>query len=196
MSKSYRLCQPTKQSVAYYLGYLLNIKRPMNYDELYDEACKKYGGNLSAVCHHQYCEISDVINDLLEDNAKRFNRKKFLKKRKDDKKKSKKQKRALVKATAKKHVLRDGFVWSIAQGHKFYASIEWKRIRYAVLKEHGTICQCCGQGRNTDKGIQIHVDHIKSLRKFPELRLDKKNLQVLCSDCNSGKGNIDDTDWR
>jgi 5-methylcytosine-specific restriction endonuclease McrA len=35
----------------------------------------------------------------------------------------------------------------------------------------------------------FNVDHIKSRKKFPELPLNPKNLQVLCADCNAGKGN-------
>ena len=43
---------------------------------------------------------------------------------------------------------------------------------------------------------RIHVDHIKPRSKYPELELDINNLQVLCEDCNIGKSNIDETDWR
>lgn len=31
---------------------------------------------------------------------------------------------------------------------------------------------------------------------FPDLALSMDNLQVLCGDCNHGKGNWDVTDWR
>ena len=45
-------------------------------------------------------------------------------------------------------------------------------------------------------GIKLNVDHIKPRKKYPKLALDVDNLQVLCNECNHGKGNRDDTDWR
>ncbi len=36
--------------------------------------------------------------------------------------------------------------------------------------------------------VIINVDHIKPRHTFPELELDPDNLQVLCADCNLGKG--------
>ncbi|HDZ37296.1 MAG TPA: hypothetical protein ENH62_03245 [Marinobacter sp.] len=76
----------------------------------------------------------------------------------------------------------------------FYRSYEWRKLRMVVLKKYGARCQCCGATRAD--GVSIHVDHIKSLRKFWELRLVEGSLQVLCEVCNHGKGNWDDTDWR
>lgn len=40
------------------------------------------------------------------------------------------------------------------------------------------------------------VDHIKPIRKHWHLRLDSNNLQILCDDCNMGKGSRGETDWR
>ena len=77
---------------------------------------------------------------------------------------------------------------------EFYGSSVWRVLRMVVLKEHGARCQCCG--RTAKDGIRINVDHIKPRRQFPELELDKNNLQVLCEDCNAGKGSWDQTDWR
>ncbi|MCZ6605441.1 MAG: HNH endonuclease [Alphaproteobacteria bacterium] len=42
----------------------------------------------------------------------------------------------------------------------------------------------------------MNVDHIKPLRRYWELRLASRNLQVLCGGCNHGKGNRDEADWR
>ena len=42
----------------------------------------------------------------------------------------------------------------------------------------------------------LNVDHIKPRFLFPDLALRLDNLQVLCGDCNEGKGNWDMTDWR
>lgn len=83
---------------------------------------------------------------------------------------------------------------------KFYDSWDWKKARYQVLQRHGPVCMLCGAERgDTDsagKPVKICIDHIKPISKFPELRLDQSNLQVLCYDCNKGKGAWDQTDWR
>lgn len=44
--------------------------------------------------------------------------------------------------------------------------------------------------------MKIVVDHIKPLSKFWHLRLERSNLQVLCDECNMGKGAWDETDHR
>lgn len=77
------------------------------------------------------------------------------------------------------------------KAHAFYESYAWRKLRYQVLIEFGRKCMCCG----TEEGI-MHVDHVKPLRKYWDLRLDRDNLQVLCDECNHGKGNWDETDWR
>lgn len=74
---------------------------------------------------------------------------------------------------------------------EFYESKEWKELRYKAILTHGRICQCCGA---TDK--PIHVDHIKPRAKYPSLELNLENLQILCENCNIGKGGWDETDWR
>lgn len=83
---------------------------------------------------------------------------------------------------------------------EFYKSWQWRTLRMEVLKEHGRACQCCGAepGMKDAAGdpVRICVDHIKPLSKFWHLRLDRKNLQVLCDECNQGKGNWDQTDFR
>lgn len=79
-------------------------------------------------------------------------------------------------------------------GDAFYDSWEWKRLRYEVLRERGPICECCGT--TAAHGVRIVVDHIQPVRRYPERRLDKANLQILCDDCNMGKGSRDETDWR
>ena len=78
----------------------------------------------------------------------------------------------------------------------FYSTWDWKKLRYEALKIHGTRCQCCGwQPGDTDHGHLV-VDHIKPRSKFPALQLDLNNLQVLCNDCNMGKSNIHEDDFR
>lgn len=75
----------------------------------------------------------------------------------------------------------------------FFRSAEWLELRYQALKLHGRKCQCCGR---SPPEVVLNVDHIKPRIKFPELQLEISNLQVLCRDCNLGKGFKDQTDWR
>jgi 5-methylcytosine-specific restriction endonuclease McrA len=77
---------------------------------------------------------------------------------------------------------------------EFYASDEWKRIRYRALAMYPHKCMCCGQ--TEDRRHRMHVDHILPRSLFPALELAFDNLQILCEDCNVGKSNHDFTDWR
>jgi hypothetical protein len=79
-------------------------------------------------------------------------------------------------------------------GQEFLSSYAWRRLRMEALRKHGARCQCCGASPST--GAVMNVDHIKPRKLFPDLALDIENLQVLCHDCNHGKGNWDQTDWR
>lgn len=67
------------------------------------------------------------------------------------------------------------------------------RLRYEALKLSGGKCELCGRA---PPEVVLHVDHIIPKSKAPELRYEIKNLQVLCGDCNLGKSNRDNTDWR
>lgn len=78
----------------------------------------------------------------------------------------------------------------------FYKNGKWRMLRYEVLKEQKRICQSCGANPHNNPGIILHVDHIKPRSIYPELELNKDNLQLLCEDCNLGKGAWDETDWR
>ena len=75
----------------------------------------------------------------------------------------------------------------------FYGTPRWRALRYRVLREEGRRCFCCGA---SGKDIEVHVDHIKPRSLFPELEWERSNLQVLCKDCNLGKSNTDEIDWR
>lgn len=83
---------------------------------------------------------------------------------------------------------------------EFYQSWEWRTLRVKVLQQYGTRCMCCGAtpAHVTVGGepVMIVVDHIKPLSKRWDLRLDRNNLQVLCQECNQGKGAWDETDFR
>lgn len=77
---------------------------------------------------------------------------------------------------------------------QFYNSQKWKELRYIALKDsQGKCCLCGSMARD---GVELHVDHIQPRSLFPELQYSLGNLQVLCSDCNTGKSNYDDTDWK
>lgn len=77
---------------------------------------------------------------------------------------------------------------------KFLETYDWRKLRMEALKKYGTKCQCCGASPQT--GAVLNVDHIKPRKLFPELAMDINNLQILCHECNHGKGNWDQTDWR
>lgn len=104
---------------------------------------------------------------------------------------SKKQRRR-----AKRALLKEKKVKRVAAKSQddFLQSYEWRRIRYEVIVKYESRCMACG--RTPKDGIVIHVDHIKPRRKHPELALVFGNLQILCHECNHGKGNWDETDWR
>lgn len=76
----------------------------------------------------------------------------------------------------------------------FLSTYAWRKLRMEALKKYGPRCQCCGA--TPANGAVINVDHIKPRKKWPSLALDLNNLQILCHDCNHGKGNWDETDWR
>lgn len=112
-----------------------------------------------------------------------------LKKTPNTKHKSKPMRRVVPKEFPSK-ALSNEFIAS----PQFLESYEWRRIRYEALKVNGAKCQCCGA--TPDSGAVMNVDHIKPRKYFPELALTLMNLQVLCHECNHGKANWDDTDWR
>lgn len=81
-----------------------------------------------------------------------------------------------------------------ATADAFLLSFEWRRVRMQALKKYGARCQCCGA--SPAEGAVMNVDHVKPRKLFPHLALDMDNLQILCHECNHGKGNWDHTDWR
>ena len=85
-------------------------------------------------------------------------------------------------------------VASFESSAAFLNTYEWRRVRMQALKKYGPKCMCCGATPN--EGAVMNVDHIKPRKLFPQLALDLDNLQILCHDCNHGKGNWDMTDWR
>lgn len=59
-----------------------------------------------------------------------------------------------------------------------------KSLRFEVLEKYNFKCRACGYGANDGK--KLHVDHIIPVSKDGKTEI--ANLQVLCSDCNVGKG--------
>ena len=76
----------------------------------------------------------------------------------------------------------------------FYDSLQWKELRVDILRRDGRRCVYCGSTPQT--GAVIHVDHIIPISVDWSRRFDPRNLQVLCADCNQGKGNRYSDDWR
>ena len=76
----------------------------------------------------------------------------------------------------------------------FYSTEEWKQLRYAALVASDGRCQCCSA--SAKDGAVLRVDHIIPISKAPHLKADPANFQILCNDCNWGKGSWDFTDWR
>lgn len=109
-------------------------------------------------------------------------------------------KRKLCKKVKKQKPQPSKSIWKPSKSKSFVASddflssYEWRRIRLVVLKRDGAKCACCGATPAT--GAVMNVDHIKPRKIYPELALDPNNLQVLCHECNHGKGNWDMTDFR
>ena len=110
---------------------------------------------------------------------------------------SKKERRALKKSTKKrkehKVVIAQPTVSPFSKDD-FLSTFEWRKVRMVALKKYGPRCQCCGA--TPADGLKMHVDHIKPRKLYPQLALDVSNLQILCEECNHGKGNWDMTDWR
>ena len=66
--------------------------------------------------------------------------------------------------------------------HAFYICHAWLHLRAEVLKEQHNECQRC-----KEKGLFVPatvVHHIKTVRKYPWLALDKGNLIALCDECH------------
>ena len=64
-------------------------------------------------------------------------------------------------------------------------------VRYQVLKSANGKCQLCGVSA---QDAVLHVDHITPRSKGGSNEID--NVQCLCEQCNLGKSNRDDTDFR
>lgn len=107
---------------------------------------------------------------------------------------------AFLDAQKAKHGSKPVKAPSVASKGEFYKSWEWRTLRMEAIKQHGRSCQCCGATPGmfdaAGQPVRICVDHIKPISKHWNLRLQLTNLQILCDECNQGKGNWDETDYR
>jgi hypothetical protein len=69
--------------------------------------------------------------------------------------------------------------------------ISW-RLRFLVMRRDGFRCCKCGRSPATEPGIILHIDHSKAWSKEGPNTYD--NLQTLCSVCNIGKSDLDDSE--
>jgi len=79
---------------------------------------------------------------------------------------------------------------TIEERNAFYSSSEWRQMRQEVIAEDGANCNGCG--RQIAEAIDVTVDHRRPRSRYPELALERSNLQVLCRACNSRKGARDE----
>jgi hypothetical protein len=80
--------------------------------------------------------------------------------------------------------------WECADSQIFFSLSDMRhkrnvplKLRFQVLDEEGSACRKCGR---KPPEVDLHVDHINPLARHGTN--DRRNLQVLCSECNLGKG--------
>lgn len=122
----------------------------------------------------------------------------FAQAAKADRRADRKKSRAIVRAVAKKKNREANkpkafspnyqtVPYQVGLKAEFYATREWRELRWKVLSTSTGECMACGRS-HSKHGVIMHIDHIKPRSRFPSLELDITNLQVLCEDCNLGKG--------
>ncbi len=62
-----------------------------------------------------------------------------------------------------------------------------EKKRLQILKRDNFSCVMCGRSPATQRGVILHVDHIKPFSKDGSNEV--KNLRTLCSKCNLGRNN-------
>jgi len=69
--------------------------------------------------------------------------------------------------------------------------ISW-RLRFLIMRRDGFRCRKCGHSPATEPGVVLHIDHTEAWSKDGPTTYD--NLQTLCSVCNIGKSDLDDSE--
>jgi|SRR5690625_218168 len=72
---------------------------------------------------------------------------------------------------------------------RFYDTKEWRTLRYQTLLNAGFICEICGV-REATIG-----DHVIPTKVRWDLRLDKNNVQAVCSECHNKKTEEDKMEY-
>jgi hypothetical protein len=65
-------------------------------------------------------------------------------------------------------------------------------LRYQFLKTQPQPLRCSACGMTVAEGAKLCVDHIRPIRHHWYLRLEASNFQLMCTDCNLGKGSDDE----
>lgn len=105
------------------------------------------------------------------------------------------RKKQTAKDAAKNLVIKNSYItvpYTPGMKTNFYATREWRELRWRVISKSIAECVICGRNHK-QHGVVLHVDHIKPRSRYPELELDESNMQVLCEDCNLGKGALEQT---
>lgn len=70
---------------------------------------------------------------------------------------------------------------------QFMNTGKWKRLRREIKSER-PMCERCvalhKQGKKETVNPTESIHHIKKVRDYPELKLNKKNLKALCNQCH------------
>jgi 5-methylcytosine-specific restriction endonuclease McrA len=83
------------------------------------------------------------------------------------------------------HKTPDPFAGKLVKKNRTSRNINYM-LRYKVLTRDDYTCVKCGRSPANEKGVRLHVDHIKPYSKGGESVIN--NLQTLCRECNIGKG--------
>ena len=71
----------------------------------------------------------------------------------------------------------------------FYHSARWRRLSADLRRQSMWTCECCGH--TYDAKSFLVVDHIIPFKVEPRLKLDRKNLWVLCKKCHFWKTKLE-----
>ena len=66
------------------------------------------------------------------------------------------------------------------------------RLKFKVMRRDSFRCVHCGRSPAKDSSVELHVDHKVPWSGDGETTLE--NLQTLCSDCNHGKSNLQESE--
>ncbi|QUY40421.1 HNH endonuclease [Acaryochloris marina] len=89
---------------------------------------------------------------------------------------------------SKKYIEKRLIKFAINRYSSFRSSDEGKSLKLSLYSEQGALCANPNCKCKTKLPIELlEMDHIKPISKYPEFAVDKKNFQLLCSNCNRKK---------